>query len=204
MHQNSILFMILKIWLLCDISELSGNLLSTNAKWFSGREDSILDVIFTFIAFLLLLLLSFTVKYFFLFSSSNSEYRKETFFVIGKLNNVIAAKYHLPLFLNYFNSPFPSLSPLLLLIAICLFWVYASIFIIASKIFQVKLSKNQLIYFTLSFFIVIKRNILSKSLYTDLLTVLLTYCSKYLLVSVMTLASLTISCQPLITIQFAE
>ena len=82
MHQNSILFMILKIWLLCDISELSGNLLSTNAKWFSGREDTILDVIFTFTAFLLLLLLSFTVKYFFLFSSTNAEYRKETFFVI--------------------------------------------------------------------------------------------------------------------------
>ena len=152
MHQNSILFMILKIWLLCDISELSGNLLSTNAKWFSGREDTILDVIFTFTAFLLLLLLSFTVKYFFLFSSSNTEYRKETFYMIGKLNNLIAAKYHLPLFLNYSNSPFPTFSHLLLFIAICLFWVYVSIFIMARKILQVKLSKNQLIYFTLNFF----------------------------------------------------
>ena len=47
LHQNSILFMIQKIWLLCDISEQSGNPLSTNAKWFSEREDIILDVIFT-------------------------------------------------------------------------------------------------------------------------------------------------------------
>lgn len=73
--------------------------------------------------------LSFTEKYFFLFSSSSIEYRKETFNVICRLSNLIAAKYRFYLsFLEvYFNSPSPLESLLLLFTAICLFCLYENI-----------------------------------------------------------------------------
>ena len=47
--------------------------------------------------------LSFTEKYFFLFSSSSIEYRKETFNVICRLSNLMAAKYR---FTSLFGSLF--------------------------------------------------------------------------------------------------
>ena len=53
--------------------------------------------------------LSFTEKYFFLFSSSSIEYRKETFNVICRLSNLIAAKYRFYLSFLKFISTLPHL-----------------------------------------------------------------------------------------------